>query len=318
MHLSGQAVGLQFLNLTAAVSIQNWHDFQFDNFLSLQLVSISAKTSVRLSSAQIPGYVYNGLGIATGVHGEFGKMDPLLTAAAAGIRARLESLDILANNIANASAAGFKADREFYGLYLSSDGLGSSSSSLGLPVIERPWTDFAQGSLVPTSNPLDVALNGQGFFAATSSSGSVFTRDGSFRLSAQGQLQTADGYAVQDSSGNPIQLDSSKAIEIAPDGTVRQDGEDVSRLAVVNFRDPESLVKRGNSYFQTDLASMPAVAAPQTEVQQGKLESANAQPAESAIHLVTILRQFESLQKAMSIGAEMDRSTVQEVAKVSE
>lgn len=232
----------------------------------------------------------------------------------------MESLDMLANNISNSSAAGFKADREFYGLYISADAsaAASANSRTTLPVIERRWTDFAQGSLTPTSNPLDLALNGEGFFVASSSSGNVFTRDGNFRLSAQGQLETADGYAIQDSNGNSIQLDSSKPIEVAPDGTIRQDGQDISQIAVVNFKNPAALAKRGNNYFQADLASMPAVPASRTEVQQGKLEAANFQPAESAVRLVTILRQFESLQKAMAIGAEMDRSTVQEVAKVSE
>src|ERR1700719_1069785 len=87
-------------------------------------------------------------------------MDPLISAAASGIRARLESLDMLANNIANSSAPGFKADREFYGLYLSAEAADSpiGTSPTTLPVIERQWTDFAQGSLMPTGNPLDLAL----------------------------------------------------------------------------------------------------------------------------------------------------------------
>jgi flagellar hook-basal body protein len=119
-------------------------------------------------------------------------MDPLTTSAANGMRARLESLDLLANNIANSSAPGFKADREFFGTYLSEEAAESPDGTNPpiLPVIERNWTDFAQGSMTPTGGPLDVALNGKGFFVATSPSGSVFTRDGSFRLSKDGQLET--------------------------------------------------------------------------------------------------------------------------------
>ena len=122
-------------------------------------------------------------------------MDPLPSAAASGIRARLESLDMLANNIANSSTPGFKADREFYGLYLSAEAANSPSgtSPTSLPVIERQWTDFTQGSLMPTGNPLDLALSGPGFFVAQSPSGPVFTRDGSFRLSLRGELITQDG-----------------------------------------------------------------------------------------------------------------------------
>jgi flagellar basal-body rod protein FlgF len=244
-------------------------------------------------------------------------MDPLTSAAASGIRARIESLDILANNIANASAPGFKADREFYGLYLSAEAAGTADSAPVLPVLERPWTDFAQGALSPTSNPLDLALSGRGFFVVTSPSGPIFTRAGSFRLSPEGKLETLDGYTVQDPSGNPILVDGSKPIEVGPDGAIRQAGQDVSRIAIVDFKDPASLAKRGNNYFQTDLGSMPPVPSSQANVQQGQLETANSQPAESAVRLVNILRQFETLQKALAIGAEMNRSAVQEVAKVT-
>src|SRR5437868_11843609 len=126
-------------------------------------------------------------------------MDPLTSAAASGIRARLECLDMLANNIANASAPGFKADREFYGLYLSAEAADSpiGTSPTTLPVIERQWTDFTQGSLTPTGNPLDLALNGQGLFVAQSPNGPAFTRDGSFRLSLKGEIETQDGLKIQ-------------------------------------------------------------------------------------------------------------------------
>lgn len=246
-------------------------------------------------------------------------MDPLTSAAASGIRARLESLDLLANNIANASAPGFKADREFYGLYLSAEAADSpaGTSPMILPVIERQWTDFAQGSLTPTGNPLDLALNGEGFFVAQSPSGPLFTRDGGFRLSVQGELQTKDGYKIQGQDGKPILLDSTRPVEISSDGTVRQDGQDVAQIAVLNFSDPAVLAKRGNNYFRTGLAPLPAASAAQAEIQQGKLEAANSQPAESAVRLVNVLRQFETLQKALAIGADMNRRAVEEVARVN-
>jgi len=246
-------------------------------------------------------------------------MDPLTSAAAGGIRARLESLDLLANNIANASAPGYKTDHEFYNLYVSSEAADSPSGTTPttLPVVERQWTDFAQGTLTSTGGPLDLALNGAGFFVANSPSGPIFTRDGSFRLSAQGQLETEAGYAIQDSSGNPIVLDASEPIEVAPDGTIQQAGQGIAQIKVVDFKDSSALAKRGSNYFQVDLATMPPVPATQTQVAQGKLEAANAQPAESAVRLVNIMRQFETLQKAMTIGNEMNRSAIQDVAKVT-
>ncbi len=225
-------------------------------------------------------------------------MDSLTSAAASGIRARIESLDILANNIANASSPGFKTDRESFGLYLSQAAIDSPAGTTPtvLPVTQRQWTDFAQGSITPTGNQLDLALSGKGFFVANAPSGPVFTRDGSFQLSKQGELQTQEGYPVQGQDGKPILLDGSKAVDIGSDGMVRQDGEDISQISVVEFPDSAALAKQGNNYFRMDVATAQPAPAASAEIKQGRLEAANSQPTESAVRLVSVMRQFESLQ----------------------
>jgi flagellar basal-body rod protein FlgF len=244
-------------------------------------------------------------------------MDALTAAAASGIRARIESLDMLANNLANESAAGFKADQEAYDLYVSPEAADSpeGTNPAILPVVQNRWTDFAQGALLPTGNSMDLALSGKGFFVASTPTGPVYTRGGSLRFSLTGQLETLDGYAVQGSDGKPILLDSSKTIEVLPDGNVMQDGQQISRIAVVDFDDPKVLTKRGGNYFRSVSSTTPAPA-PQAEVRQGQLEKANSDSAHSASRLVTILRQFEALQKALTIGADMNRRAVEEVAKI--
>jgi flagellar basal-body rod protein FlgF len=244
-------------------------------------------------------------------------MDALTAAAASGIRARIESLDMLANNLANESAAGFKADQEAYDLYVSPEAADSpeGTNPAILPVVQNRWTDFAQGALLPTGNSMDLALSGKGFFVASTPTGPLYTRGGSLRFSLTGQLETLDGYAVQGSDGKPILLDSSKTIEVLPDGNVLQDGQQISRIAVVDFDDPKVLTKRGGNYFRSVSSTTPAPA-PQAEVRQGQLEKANSDSAHSASRLVTILRQFEALQKALTIGADMNRRAVEEVAKI--
>ena len=240
--------------------------------------------------------------------------------ALSGLTAAASDLDVTANNIANSSAPGFKADREFFGTYLSQEAAESPDGTNPpiLPVIERNWTDFAQGSMTPTGGPLDVALNGKGFFVATSPSGAVFTRDGSFRLSKDGQLETLAGYPVQGTDGKPIVLDKSKPVDIGADGTVRQGGQDIGQIAIVDFQDPATaLTKRGSNYFRLDVSDVKPTPATGAQVQQGKLEAANFQPAESAVRLVNVMRQFETMQKAMSIGVEMNKRAMDEVARVS-
>src|SRR5205085_11375182 len=100
-------------------------------------------------------------------------MDPLTAVAASGLRARMESLELLANNVANAATGGYKADREFYGLYTAAE----SDATSTMPLIERPWTDMSQGIIHTTGNPLDVSLSGNGFFAVNGPSGRLYTRN---------------------------------------------------------------------------------------------------------------------------------------------
>ena len=92
----------------------------------------------------------------------------------------MESLDMLANNIANTDTGGYKTDREFYSLYTSAEATGDDPATL--PVIEKNYTDYSQGSMRPTSSPLDFGIQGKGFFAVDSPSGVAYTRNGSFHL----------------------------------------------------------------------------------------------------------------------------------------
>src|SRR5882672_2525041 len=129
-------------------------------------------------------------------------MDPITIAAASGIRSRLNSLDLLANNLANSATSGYKNDREFYGLYSSLDAeAASGQANSTMPVVEKQWTDFSPGVLQVTGNPLDVALSGNGFLVVEGPSGPLYTRNGSLQILPSGDLATAEGYALQGAGG---------------------------------------------------------------------------------------------------------------------
>src|SRR5450432_2301576 len=162
-------------------------------------------------------------------------MDPLTINAASGMRARMESLDMLANNIANTETGGYKTDREFYSLYTSLDATGDDPATL--PVIEKNYTDYSQGGMRMTSNPLDLGIQGKGFFAVDSPAGVAYTRNGNFRLTQAGKLVNADGYTVRNTSGKPITLDPSLAVEVSADGTISQSGQTAGKLALLDFAD---------------------------------------------------------------------------------
>jgi len=244
-------------------------------------------------------------------------MDALTIAAASGLRARMESLEMLANNLANASTPGFKVDREFYSLYLAPealDPLSLESLPSTLPVIDRPWTDFRAGTVQVTGNPFDLAIAGRGFFAVEGPGGALYTRNGSFRFSPSGVLTAVGGYPVRRAGGGQIQAISASPPEVDAGGTVRQDGVVLGRLELADFPDLSVLRKREAGYFQAQPGAAAAAAA--GEVGQGRLESSNAVAAEGAVRLVNVLRQFEMLQKAITLGSEMNRKAIEEVARV--
>lgn len=168
--------------------------------------------------------------------------------AASGLRARMESLELLANNVANASTGGYKADREFYSLYTAEEAQDSDPLTT-MPVIERPWTDLSQGLLEVTGNPLDLALSGTGFFTVEGPQGNLYTRNGNFRLSAGGRLVTKEGYPVRASNGVALTLDGSRSIAIAADGTVSQDGQTIGKAADLRFHGVRGFPQAGQQLF---------------------------------------------------------------------
>jgi flagellar basal-body rod protein FlgG len=144
----------------------------------------------------------------------------------------------------------------------------------------------------------------------------LYTRNGNFRLAADGRMVTSEGYAVRSQQGVPLTVAATLPVQVSSDGTVTQDGVAIGRLEVADFTSTAGLSKQGSSYFRiTDPAQKPATPA-DTTIEQGRLEASNTGSAESAVRLVSVMRQFEMLQKAVSLGSEMNRRAIEEVAKV--
>src|SRR5580698_1905163 len=178
-------------------------------------------------------------------------MDTLSAIAASGMRARMQELDILANNLANTSSSGYKSDREMYSLYTGKEASGGANAPQQTPWIKSTWIDLAQGTIANTNTPTDIALVGKGFLAVRGSSGTLYTRNGSLKMTPSGELVASEDRAVLDPSGTPVKLDPSQPYQIDRDGAVNQGGNKVAQLSVVEFSDPAQLVKSGQSYFQS-------------------------------------------------------------------
>lgn len=244
-------------------------------------------------------------------------MDPLTITAASGLRSRMESLEMLANNLANASTAGYKKDAESYSLYLSEPALASGADAdpvtASLPVIARNWTDFSQGLLQPTGNPLDLALSGEGFFTVKGPDGPLYTRAGQFRVAQDGTVTSPEGYPVLLNDGTTLAVGAARAVEVTAGGAVSANGQAVGQLSIVRFA-ADALAKAAGTYYSTTAAPQAAAG---TSVLQGNIEGSNVSSPQSAVRLIDIMRQFEMLTKAVQINIDMNNKAIGEVARVS-
>ena len=177
--------------------------------------------------------------------------------------------------------------------------------------IER---DFTPGSVRQSGNPLDVAIEGPGFFAVATTRGERYTRQGAFSLDGQGYLVTQHGERVQGEQGD-LQLTGEPII--ASDGAVTVDRNVVGKLRLVGFGDRPALVPEGSSLFA---AAPGAVATPVKEsdvhIQQGAIEISNVDAVASLMELIEVSRGFESYMKAIQRLDEIGQRSINDVGRV--
>jgi flagellar basal-body rod protein FlgG len=205
--------------------------------------------------------------------------------------------DQIANDLANASTPGYKADRSaqasFGDLLLSNRATGRQVGPLGLGVeIAEVRADVTPAALKQTSEPLDVGLDGVGFFAVHTPAGTRYTRDGQFVVDPQGRLATATGHLVLDGGNQPITVGSADGLTIGTDGTITRAGRTLGKLAVATLTNP---VKEGDVLF----SGTPGAAPTTTAVRQGYLESSGVNPTTAMVDMITSLRTYQSDQKAI-------------------
>lgn len=272
-----------------------------------------------------------------------------LYTAASGMLAQAARLDLESNNLANAATTGYKADQaellSFPTMLLrrvgGKDGEPEPLHPLGIEMRTRPdgldrlpfreapvvgplgtgvyvegtFTSFRQGPLRDTGNPLDLALEGPGFFAVETPAGVRYTRAGSFRLDAEGYLADQTGNRVLGVDG-PIQVGQAATVAIGQDGSVHADGVLVGPLLVVDFADPNAeLRKEGANLFAPQEGAVP-LAAEGTRVAQGTLEGSAVNVVESLVRLIELQRAYEASQRVVrSYDETLDR-TVNDLARI--
>ncbi len=244
-----------------------------------------------------------------------------LRTAASAMDAQTERLAVLANNLANVTAAGYKADHpEFFQLLTSPRAAGSvSPTGPAAPLPQSPGevqtrTDFTPGPLRETGNPLDLALEGPGFFVVRGPGGQRLTRSGTFTRSASGQLATHDGLPVVGADGQPLTLPPGGRIEVDERGQVSVDGAQIGGLLIVEPENLDRLQKEGGTRFVAppDLPLPPARAA---SVRQGAIELSNVNPILTLVEMIDALRVYEAAQRTARGVDDTLRRAVNEVGR---
>ena len=239
-------------------------------------------------------------------------------AATTGLMSRTQALDTIANNLANVSTAGFRANHNVFSSMLVTTGdsplsvLNQDMNDYG--VLSGTQLDTTQGALVHTGNDLDLSIEGPGYFAVKTASGPVYTRGGNFRVSPAGQLTTAAGDPVLGDNG-PISIVGGP-VSISADGTISANGAISGRLKLVEFPPTALVQSAGGTYYTAPVGT--AVPASRSQVSQGALESSNVNPVTSVIELMTAQREVAAMRRVLTMfSTELDKTAAQDLPRVS-
>lgn len=241
-------------------------------------------------------------------------------------------LNNIANNLANVNTNGYKRDVLAYQdtfvqlpfdmvmeplMSLKSEKLFPEPMNMARTRIATSKTDYSQGSLKYTGNPLDLAIAGEGFFKVNTPDGDFFTRNGHFTVSNTGNIVTPQGFTVLGAGGAEINIPAAtKDVQVVGDGTVYADGVAIGQLQVSTIDDLTALEKKGhNLYKLRDGATATEQEATGFTVEQGSLEAANVEVVYEMVNMIEAQRQFEAYQKVMQTTDSLDKEATTRVGK---
>ncbi len=260
--------------------------------------------------------------------------------ALSGAMAQSQRLDTIANNIANVNTPGFKKDKQVFEEYLTANE--KPPALMNVPKVPASiesfydtqggdksfvdtrgtFTDFSQGSIKPTGNRMDVAIEGRGFFEVATPQGVRFLRGGNFTLDGDGKLVTKDGYPVlkvggdgADPSTRVIRVSGQGEITINDSGEIFEGQESLGKLAIVDVTNPDHLQKVGHSLYGIKANANPEIVNVPSGVKQGFLELSNVNIVQEMTDMISANRVFESTQKAISAYDSMADKLVNVVGK---
>jgi len=253
-----------------------------------------------------------------------------LYTTASGMSAQQYNIDTISNNLANVNTTGFRQNKArfqdliYQQLRAPGTPVGASvipvAQEVGLGVkIGASEKQFTQGVLQQTSNPLDLAIEGDGFFQVTQPDGTIaYTRDGSFKRDANGAIVTADGFFLSPQITIP---QNATGVQIGQDGTIsatipgQQQPQTLGQIQIVRFTNPAGLAPKGQNLFnQTGASGAPTISAPGLNgagsLQSGYIENSNVSVVDEIVNMITAQRAYEANSKAVTTADEMLQTAV--------
>ena len=222
------------------------------------------------------------------------------------LMSQTRAMDVIAGNIANTNTPGYKAEHVQFSDWLlpTHDGLAATGErTIAFAQDRATWRDQSSGSLTQTGDPLDLAIGGEGFFSVQTPNGVRLTRAGRFTLQADGTVSDADGHALLDDHGAPVNLGSGSAhISIAGDGTITTEQGRAAKIGVVEPTDLNRLAAEGSHLFRADTQT---VAVTKPGLIQGATESSNVSPMLEMTRMMQLGRDFQFVTQF--VQAEGDR-----------
>lgn len=232
-------------------------------------------------------------------------MGDLKYGAVSGLIGRMQMMENISEQLSAIKAHSYKKGVPTFESELAEANSGMASKAINFSRVSGETIDFTPGQLEYTGDPLNVAINGDGFFQVQQADGDFgFTRKGLFKLDAAGTLVDPNGQQVMSAGGGPITLPSPD-VEISPDGNIWYDGAQIAQIAVYQFEDNAVLDRAPGSLFLPRDGSQPTLLA-DPQLAQNNLESSNVDMMQAMVRMTANLRAFESLQKALRVYSDMD------------
>jgi flagellar basal-body rod protein FlgF len=229
-------------------------------------------------------------------------------------------MDVVAHNIANMSTAAFKKERSVFREHLMDvpGAAATTGGKIAFVMDHGVVRDLNPGTMVPTSNPLDLFINGRAYFTVQANDGqTVYTRNGRMSLDADRNLTLLSGEKVLDENGQAIQFDEDDVdISISDDGTISTNNGDRGKIGIVSFANEQNMKRRGSSLYETDEAPQAPENMTEFSIRQKAYEGSNVNPIEAMVEMIDVMRAYERASKQSTGYEDMRKDSLDRLARM--